>query len=194
MNKLVLSGQVFLDNFLQHYASKYYDPVKAHEYYLRTRQLAAKNAKSALTSKAQRDTFAVVKDSVTRAKAADVTKLQTSTQQHLDSLQQTAQATQDSIVAQLTAFVKKMNPNSVGNSAAKSAFLDSQDRIASNKARGEIQKLSSDLNTAIKSVQTEYKTAMAALVAKYNTDLANEKQKIHDQVSGVNPKRSRKNH
>ena len=26
---------------LQHYASPYYDPVKAHEYYMRTRELKA---------------------------------------------------------------------------------------------------------------------------------------------------------
>lgn len=28
-----------IEDYLAHYASKYYDPVKAHEYYLRTREL-----------------------------------------------------------------------------------------------------------------------------------------------------------
>ena len=28
-----------IDELLQHYASPYYDPVKAHEYYMRTREL-----------------------------------------------------------------------------------------------------------------------------------------------------------
>ena len=28
-----------MDNNLQHYASPYYDPQKAHEYYMRTREL-----------------------------------------------------------------------------------------------------------------------------------------------------------
>ena len=27
-----------IDELLQHYASPYYDPVKAHEYYMRTRE------------------------------------------------------------------------------------------------------------------------------------------------------------
>ena len=30
---------------LQHYASPYYDPVKAHEYYMRTRELKDGNKK-----------------------------------------------------------------------------------------------------------------------------------------------------
>lgn len=46
-------GEVFVDNFLAHYASEYYDPAKAREYYLRTRELKNKRSVSDLTVKYQ---------------------------------------------------------------------------------------------------------------------------------------------
>ena len=38
-------------NTIAHYASKYYDPVKAHEYYMRTRKLKGRNSTSGLNEK-----------------------------------------------------------------------------------------------------------------------------------------------
>ena len=37
-----------VDDFLQHYASQYYDPVKAHEYYMRNRELKGRRSTSDL--------------------------------------------------------------------------------------------------------------------------------------------------
>lgn len=45
---------------LTHYASPYYDPVKAHEYYMRTRQLKGRRSTAGLSS-TQRETAAYVK-------------------------------------------------------------------------------------------------------------------------------------
>lgn len=45
---------------LAHYASPYYDPVKAHEYYMRTRQLKGRKSTAGLSS-GQRETAAYVK-------------------------------------------------------------------------------------------------------------------------------------
>ena len=36
------------EDHLMHYASKYYDPVKAHEYYLRNRELKGRRSSSKL--------------------------------------------------------------------------------------------------------------------------------------------------
>ena len=35
-------------DFLLHYASKYYDPVKAHEYYMKNRELKGRRSSSKL--------------------------------------------------------------------------------------------------------------------------------------------------
>ena len=37
-----------IDELLQHYASPYYDPVKAHEYYMRTRELKGRRSTTKL--------------------------------------------------------------------------------------------------------------------------------------------------
>lgn len=77
------------DDSLAHYASKYYDPVKAHEYYERTKQLkgrtstaqlndagkaAAKNVKENLSNerKSRVETERQVKDSKIEAKKAEI--------------------------------------------------------------------------------------------------------------------------
>jgi len=39
-----------VDDFLAHYASEYYDPVKAHEYYERTKHLKGRRSTSKLSS------------------------------------------------------------------------------------------------------------------------------------------------
>ena len=46
---------------LAHYASPYYDPVKAHEYYMRTRQLKGRKSVAGLSG-TQRETAAYVKE------------------------------------------------------------------------------------------------------------------------------------
>ena len=38
-----------MDNDLQHYASPYYDPQKAHEYYMRTRELKGRRSATKLS-------------------------------------------------------------------------------------------------------------------------------------------------
>lgn len=38
-----------MDNNLQHYASPYYDPQKAHEYYMRTRELKGRRSATKLS-------------------------------------------------------------------------------------------------------------------------------------------------
>ena len=64
------------DEFLEHYASKYYDPVKAHEYYMRTRELKNKREAESLKTTKQREIWQVSKDSIAKAKASEVKSTQ----------------------------------------------------------------------------------------------------------------------
>lgn len=47
------AGQVYVEDFLAHYASEYYDPAKAREYYLKTRELKGRQSTSDLTVRYQ---------------------------------------------------------------------------------------------------------------------------------------------
>lgn len=43
-----------MDNNLQHYASPYYDPQKAHEYYMRTRELKGRRSATKLSDEGKK--------------------------------------------------------------------------------------------------------------------------------------------
>lgn len=194
-------------NFLAHYASPYYDPQKAHDYYERTKVLADKNAKSALTSKEQRDTYAVVKDSISTARKAEATTTQTAETERVKALQATAKAAADRITADLKALaqkvkndlaVVKLNPIPENASPEVRRYLEKQNKLlrakavvdsktkvgqASSQAQADLKKVGSDLGAAIQDARNSYSQAMLALNAKYNTALTTEKQNIHDQVA-----------
>lgn len=54
-------------NYLQHYASKYYDPVKAHEYYEKHKQLKGRTSRPSLNEEGKK-VAAVVKENVNEEK------------------------------------------------------------------------------------------------------------------------------
>lgn len=58
----------FVNHFLAHYVSDYYDPAKAHEYYLKNRELKGRRAVSGLKSEKQKQAWAYAKDKITTEK------------------------------------------------------------------------------------------------------------------------------
>ena len=55
------------DNQLLHYASEYYDPVKAHEYYMRTRELKGRRLSSKLNDEGKKQ-WSYTKESIKNEK------------------------------------------------------------------------------------------------------------------------------
>jgi hypothetical protein len=55
----------FIQDFLAHYTSEYYDPVKAREYYLRTRELKGRRSGSDLKSDKKKQAWAYAKEKIT---------------------------------------------------------------------------------------------------------------------------------
>ena len=75
---------------LTHYASPYYDPVKAHEYYMRTRQLKGRKSVAGLSS-TQRETAAYVKEQLSEERKSKTEALkseaESSANQHKAEMQ-----------------------------------------------------------------------------------------------------------
>lgn len=59
------------DEHLQHYASPYYDPVKAHEYYMRTRELKGRRSVQKLSDEGKK-VWAYTKNEIKTEKKAKV--------------------------------------------------------------------------------------------------------------------------
>lgn len=67
----------FIEDFLEHYASEYYDPNKAREYYLRTRELKGRQKSSDLKSDAKKEAWS-------KAKAQNESEKQSALQLHAE--------------------------------------------------------------------------------------------------------------
>ena len=143
------------DDSLAHFTSPYYDPQKAHDYYLRTRQLVAKNSLTALTSTAQRDIFAVSKSNITAAKTSDTIKAQNVEQAHLAALSKTAKDTAIRINATLQALNAKIN------------FTNSKNQTAASK-KPVLNVIPSNATPAQRTFLTKQNNILTAAAAKIN--------------------------
>lgn len=199
-------GKQFVEDTLMHYKSKYYDPVKAHEYYMRTRELAAENAKTALTTRNQRDAFAVVKDSVGKAQKTESEAKTAAVKSRMEELQKTAEAAAKKISDKIDAFaeqvkndLKAVKVNEIPKDASPKlrAFLENQNRNIRAQAAAKAQKeygdtagqgrrdqinISRDLQSSVSKAREEYTAAMNEMKARYVADLAKEKANIRAQI------------
>lgn len=208
-------GVDYLGKALVHYASPYYDPVKAHEYYMRTRELKKRKAATALTSTKQRNVFAVAKDSIAKEKQAAVEKTVSDTQAHVEQLRAKAEEAvarinknlQD-IAAQIKDKYTSTQLNKIPPSAspAQKAFLQRENAkimararntaskdltSASRQASRERAQLSNSLRNEISKARESYKEAMTALNEKYKKILETEQANIRKKVPGAPAKKKK---
>ena len=89
-----------IDELLQHYASPYYDPVKAHEYYMRTRELKGRRSTTKLNDEGK-EIWAYTKNEITSEKKEKVKEEQEKREQKIAELRAKAKATREQISAKL---------------------------------------------------------------------------------------------
>lgn len=109
------------ENSLQHYASPYYDPVKAHEYYMRTRELKGKRSTTQL-NKDGKQVWAYTKNEIKTEKAAKVKEEQEKRRQKITQLRARAKATREQISAKL----KDLNTQLTEDSSAEKERIDTR--------------------------------------------------------------------
>lgn len=85
---------------LIHYASKYYDPVKAHEYYMRTRELKGRRSTANLSDEGKK-VWSYTKNEISTQKKADVEARKSERDAALESIRSNAKATRESISKKL---------------------------------------------------------------------------------------------
>lgn len=69
---------------LMHYASQYYDPAKAHEYYLKTRELKGRTTNG--MSDAQKEAWGYAKEEITKEKNSKMEELRTKAKEARDQI------------------------------------------------------------------------------------------------------------
>lgn len=130
----------FINNYLSHeYSSKYYDPVKAHEYYMRTRELKGreKGSTKGLT-KRKRETLAVSKYNINANKKSELSKISTNRKNASDMLRSSANTKRQEISNQLEETLLNISASSVNK---KKQILDSRKQRLEDLKTKEKQKI-----------------------------------------------------
>lgn len=123
-----MSGTVArVDAFLQHYASEYYDPAKAREYYLRTRELKGRQTTSGMSDE-QRQGWSYAKNQIAERKKADLDTASESRQATVEQLRAVVQKQREQISAALQSALQQLSDRRAAEakniSAAKKADLE----------------------------------------------------------------------
>lgn len=186
-----------------HYASEYYDPVKAREYYLKNRELkgqstaapappkkvtaASTAAAQRRESNARREAQSYSKNQIATKRTAEQSAQAKAQAERLATIQKNAAALRERVVAKLNAAVEKVKAELAGvklneipeNATPKvKAFLTRQNQAIMATAYGKAQKEMGAASETANAELTKMGTDMKAAVSKARADYAANKQKI----------------
>lgn len=88
------------ENVLIHYASPYYDPEKAREYYLRTRELKGRRSTKGM-SENQKEAWSYSRNQIGESKKAELEKARVTRENEVEALRENAKAARERITAKL---------------------------------------------------------------------------------------------
>lgn len=96
------------ENHLMHYASKYYDPVKAHEYYIRNRELKGRQSSSKL-NETGKEQWSYAKEQIKTEKNQKIEEAKTDRDSQIEELRAKAAQKRESITAKLKELNAKLS-------------------------------------------------------------------------------------
>ena len=99
------------DEYLEHYASPYYDPVKAHEYYMRTRQLKGRRSTAKLSDEGKK-VWAYTKNSISEEKKAKTEKARNKRDAKIQKHREKAKQTRERITKKLKQLNERLSSDS----------------------------------------------------------------------------------
>jgi hypothetical protein len=161
----------FIENILSH-ESKYYDPVKAHEYYLRTRELKGKRNKNDLKTDKKKEAWDYVQSELKNAKKNESDAAQQALSDFIEGAKQQALAKREQIKAKLTKLLETLQDRE--QTATRKA--------AREKAREEAQQLREELKQTVQTARDNYKKFKEDLTAKYEAEANQEFEAIKRNV------------
>lgn len=147
---------------LIHYASPYYDPVKAHEYYMKNRELKGRRSSAALTDKGK-EIWNYTKKQIGEEKKAKVTASNEKQKKENESNREKAQSTRNAISQSL----KRLNETLTEKAKKERESISTKQKASSEKRQEEIKKIRAE-----KIPNGISKAARARIVADKNERIA----------------------
>lgn len=122
---------------LIHYASENYDPVKAHEYYLRTRELQGRHSTKGFNQK-QREGWTYAQAQVRQGTKAKIDQAQDAKKHSIEEVRAQAEMIRKEIAAKLRAFVEELSKQHSENATTISENAKQQRQAIADKLKADI--------------------------------------------------------
>jgi len=167
------------DDILQHYASEYYDPVKAHEYYMKNRELKGRTSTSGLNDKG-REAASYIKKQINDERDAKIAADKEKSNKTVKDLGEARKADIDAANQQLKTTVEQLN-------ASKKSQVES--------AKNQMQSQVDSLRDALKGMDKEAKAAnremiLARIASLRETNAAFREKVSEDTRSAISEQRN----
>lgn len=112
-----------VDDYLAHYASPYYDPEKARQYYLRTRALKGRDTAKDLDTNTKKEAWAVTRSNLSKERQEEVKSARTEQTARLENLRTTATEARKRISEKLKQLLTDLDLDLESQIADKEAEL-----------------------------------------------------------------------
>lgn len=153
--------------YLAHYASPYYDPVKAHEYYMRTRELKGRRSTAKLSDEGKK-VWGYTKEQIKAEKKTKVEQARATQKQTVETERAQAKAKREQIAKKL----KRMKKKEWG--------------------QGERERVAAQLKSAVEAARAAYAAAKADLDSSYEEIYQREFERIAAEMPKVKKARKTK--
>ena len=160
---------------LKHYASKYYDPVKAHEYYERTKELKGKNASTSSLNDEGKAAVKMVKESIAQDKKQDIADAVSKYSNKIKKLRDENNAKIKQFSKSMSNDIERIKENikKYGNSNPR-IKAEANNKIAKLKEQNVIER--ARLKEEYKNSANNLKLSKAESISKIKTDYDNQYQ------------------
>lgn len=146
---------------LQHYASEYYDPIKAHEYYIKTRQLSERTSTKNLNEKGK-EAAKYIKEQITNEKNSKIDVSKNATKDAISKAQQDTNSQIDSNRNSVNSQIESERNSTNSKIEDESKSIKTKIQAHANKMASQITTLSSKL----KNMTASQKAASRELIQK----------------------------
>ena len=181
--------KTIFDEFLAHYASEYYDPVKAHEYYERTKHLKGRRSASKLSSEG-REIWNYTKSQISDAKKEQLKDAQEAYKEQIESAREKSKESLSRISEMLKRFRESMSKDTKNDRKRISNRMNAKikaiqdQKIPEGISKEEKEKLMAERKKKIADIRGEaYKQAKKDISQSYE-DIY---QAEYDKIKAENP-------
>ena len=170
-----------MTNEILHYTSPYYDPVKAHEYYMKHRELKGRNSTAGLNDEGKA-AASYVKEQLTTERKAKVEANKEDTANQIDKLREQKKSNIETYKAVMQSQIDRLKAKLSSMSSADKQ--KNRDRIAANIAvlreqnAAERERLNAEFQAQSKTLRTAQKETNENLKTEYDDKYISELEKI----------------